>query len=115
LRSKRLQVVAFRLFSDPGGWQSTNKIKAVPDLVNKQLIIQIDDTVVPALPQHGQLDEKGQSISRLRSQMQLGRVILRIGEIDYWLNAPGEMTSFLSPTPRPSAMYTTILTKYFAQ
>jgi hypothetical protein len=115
LQSQTLQIEAFQLPSNPRFWRSNNKITAVPDLSNAQLAIQIDNTMVPTLPQHGQLDETGQTLSKLRSQMRLGTVTLRISTRELWLNRHSKMTRLTASGPRPFAVYTTVLPKSLDQ
>jgi hypothetical protein len=85
LKSKKLTIFASDLTSDPQYWRSNNRILAVPDLSNAQLSVQIDDTMVPTLPITGHRDTTGKTLSRLRSQMELQSLILKINTRELWI------------------------------
>jgi hypothetical protein len=112
LKSKKLTIFASDLASDPQYWRSNNHILAVPDLSNAQLAVQIDDIMVPTLPASGQRDATGQTLSRLRSQMQLSTLILNINTRELWIKGRGrDMKRLENSGPRPFALYVTVFPK----
>jgi hypothetical protein len=112
LKSKKLTIYASDLASDPQYWDSNNHVQAVPDLSNAQLTVQIDDTMVPTLPVSGQRDAKGQTLSRLRSQILLQSLILKINTRELWIKRHDrDMKRLENSGSWPFAAYVTLFPK----
>jgi hypothetical protein len=115
LESKKLTIFASDLASDPQYWRSNNHILAVPDLSNARLGVQIDDTMVPmvpTLPVGGERNATGQTLSRLRSQMQLESLILKINTRELWIKGRDrDMKRLESSGPRRFVSYEMVFPK----
>jgi hypothetical protein len=112
LQSHELIIYATDLFSDPQYWQSNNQIQAVPDLANVQMAIKIDDTMVPRLTATGERDEDGKTLSRLRSQIELQSLIIKINTRELWIkrNEKGNIHRLNGET-KPRSTYLTVFPK----
>jgi hypothetical protein len=112
LKTKKLTIWASDLPSDPQYWQSNNHIQAVPDLSYAELAVQIDDTMFPTLSVSGQRDAAGQTLSRLRSQMELQSLILNINTRELWIKGRDrDMKRLENSGSRPFAAYVTVFPK----
>jgi hypothetical protein len=108
LQSHELSIMASNLFSDPQYWRSDNQIQAVPDLSRTQLVLRIDDTMVPKMSMNGERDESAQTLSRLRSQMKLGSLIFKVNTRELWIKGRNrDMTRLDGSGSQPFAIYTT--------
>lgn len=85
LQTKELTIYAFNLFTDPQFWSSNNQIQAVPDLSNTQLAVQIGDPRLLNPSATGEPDEQGKLLSRLRDQMELESLMLKINTRELWV------------------------------
>jgi hypothetical protein len=113
LESKELTIYALDLYTDPQYWQSNNVIQAVPDLANTQMAVKIDDSMVPRLSSTIERDPEVQTLCRLRSQMELESLILKINTRELWVkrNKMRDVQRVSGGTVRPTTVYLTILPK----
>jgi hypothetical protein len=112
LKSHQLTIFASDLISDPQFWRSNNRVQAVPDLSGVQLVLKIDDTMVPRLPVNGEQDRTGRTLSGLRSQMQLDSLIFKVNTRELWIKGRDrDMRRVANSGSRPFTTYTTNLPK----
>jgi hypothetical protein len=112
LRTKELTLYASDLLADPQSWTSDNQIQAVPDLPNVQMAVTIDDTFVPRITKMGERDKQGIILSRVRSQMELDALILKINTRELWIKR-SMVSDFRRVTggTAPIAVYLTVFPK----
>lgn len=112
LQSHELIIYAGELYSNPQFWRSNNQIQAVPDLANIQMVVQADDTMVPKLPTTGQRDADGQTLTHLRSQIEIQSLIVKINTRELWVkrHSVGNIHRVSAGT-KPLSLYLTVFPK----
>jgi hypothetical protein len=74
--------------------------------------LEIDDTMVPTIPVSGERDTTGQTLSRLRIQMRLQSLFLKINTRELWIKGRDrDMKRLEHSRSWPFAAYVTVFPK----